>query len=53
MELVNVDEVVEGGFVKLDELVLSLRPNESRMLPNELNSAMRDAPKSSSPSWLL
>ena len=44
---------VEVGF---DELPLSLIPNESSRLPKLLNSAMREAPKSSSPSpfsWLL
>lgn len=43
----------EVGF---DELVLSLIPKESSRLPKFLNSAMREAPKSSSPnpfSWLL
>ena len=48
---VEPEDVVGDGFVvKLDELVLSLIPNESRMLPKELSSAMRDEPKSSSPS---
>ena len=49
---VGAMEDVAAGF---DEPVLSLRPNESSRLP-KLNSAMREAPKSSSPrpfSWLL
>ena len=55
-ELGRAEEEVGAGFVTLDEPVLSLRPNVPSRLPNELNSAMSEAPKSSSPrpfSWLL
>ena len=43
------EEEEEVGGALYEDVERLLVPKESRILPNELSSAMRDAPKSSSP----